>query len=380
MRITFLFILTFLINFNLFGEAPELRNVLPNSWRNLTVLSQVEFNSFILNNSDNLERINRKKIDLVYDFYNPSEYEVRYIYRQTFSNAVFYRVILTNENYTLFPGFTSRFFQAIIMYQNNEYKLLRMVSYGFLAHRLGWSENVVHRYMSLDIIEKDRFALGLMLTMADITVDANIRYVVERNVTPFSDCFYVPFNTMPDTLFDENYDGGYSRLAIYYAYFLVDTNIPLRYSIQNAFDNDVSTSYVFNNNISSNKELDFYIGSLSGSSNIDLSILNFELINGYAQSTSLYQANNRIKNIEFIIGHSQTGKYRRINYELEDNNMSFQRIILDINRISEYYGRFSLVINEIFNGTRYNDTCIAEINLYDWDFMPYVIEYDDNRK
>jgi hypothetical protein len=81
----------------------------------------------------------------------------------------------------------------------------------------------------------------------------------------------------------------YSTIRITASDCLVDPNVPLRYSLQNAFDGDPSTSYEENTD-------DDLI-------RLDLMYANYEktkqitIINGYAQNMDLYTRNNRVKEI-----------------------------------------------------------------------------------
>ncbi len=66
------------------------------------------------------------------------------------------------------------------------------------------------------------------------------------------------------------------------------------------------------------------------------------IINGYAQSESLYKSNNRIREI---------GNH----FVLRDNILDYQYIPARGTNIP---------FTGIYEGTKYNDTCIAELNYY----------------
>jgi hypothetical protein len=113
---------------------------------------------------------------------------------------------------------------------------------------------------------------------------------------------------------------------------LVDPNIPLRYTLQNAFDGDPATSYV------ENTEDDLILIRItSGAQKV-------AIINGYAQNMDLYMNNNRAKK---LIWPSEI--------ELADGMLDYQ--FAKIPHGQEFK------VSEIYKGNKYNDTCIAEINI-----------------
>lgn len=123
---------------------------------------------------------------------------------------------------------------------------------------------------------------------------------------------------------------------------LFDPRCPLKYSIQNAFDGNPATSYV------ENTEDDLFLIEIGFSGKFE----KLAIINGYALNTSLYKANNRVKCLSGDI-------------EFSDDNMNYQ--------IIKCLGNY-LPFDGIYNGEKYNDTCIAELNLYvnkSWLFGRY---------
>lgn len=124
---------------------------------------------------------------------------------------------------------------------------------------------------------------------------------------------------------------------------LIDKNNPFRYTIQSAFDQNPATSYVEDTEddlieIQFTWESDFKFRPKVS--------LQRRIINGYAKSKLLYLQNNRIKGISI---------YNDENYELSDN-------ILDSQIIPKDTGA-SFKVSSLFLGTKFSDTCIAEIDL-----------------
>lgn len=81
------------------------------------------------------------------------------------------------------------------------------------------------------------------------------------------------------------------------------------------------------------------------------------IINGYAQNNDLYLKNNRVKEIngnvysngELLFVHDDT-------LFLKDSILEYQ--------IFDWGPRQSFSVQKIYNGAKYSDTCIAELDFY----------------
>lgn len=123
-----------------------------------------------------------------------------------------------------------------------------------------------------------------------------------------------------------------------------------------------------NKNYGSTKVLDgdfstVWSEGVSGYGNGEWIILDFDniytvkkikIVNGLVNKKNGYYNNNRPKSLtlQFSDGSSQ-----KIN--LEDNNTGYQ--VVNINKIETSYVKF--VINSVYYGTKYDDTCIADIEI-----------------
>ena len=155
---------------------------------------------------------------------------------------------------------------------------------------------------------------------------------------------------------------------------LIDEKDTFKYTIQNAFDKNPATSYVedtdddlFSIRFVFAKELFFQNYSwVIGKS---LSINNISVINGYAANENLYFSNNRIKEL-IISSYNLENKKKSDNFLkelskiytgiLKDNNLSFSTIQIPKEKI--YSVTFSCT--QLYKGKKYNDTCLAEFDLY----------------
>ena len=79
-----------------------------------------------------------------------------------------------------------------------------------------------------------------------------------------------------------------------------------------------------------------------------------KIVNGLVNKKNGYYNNNRPKSLtlQFSDGSSQ-------NINLEDDNTGYQ--VVNINKIETSYVKF--VINSVYYGTKYDDTCIADIEI-----------------
>lgn len=123
-----------------------------------------------------------------------------------------------------------------------------------------------------------------------------------------------------------------------------------------------------NKNYGSTKVLDgdfstVWSEGVSGYGNGEWIILDFDniytvkkikIVNGLVNKKNGYYNNNRPKSLtlQFSDGSSQ-----KIN--LEDNNIGYQ--VVNINKVETSYVKF--VINSVYYGTKYDDTCIADIEI-----------------
>ena len=318
-------------------EPELLRNVMPNSWHKLLRLTETEEQAFIRENAEVLLEIERP-------IRNRNIHRYYSIYRQYVGIDTFYRILLTADNN---PDFMSRAisFSQYLVYQNT--LLHRPAGYNWkLATQFGYAGH----FESIDIICGAERAKGVLLTR--VTVNGM------DNDNPFDWSGVPRINGQPSGFTESNYylldnffSGSDSLIDITASNCLIDPDVPLRYSLQNAFDGDPSTSYVENT-----RDNLIYI---------DLVYANYEkitriaVINGYAQNLSLYSRNNRIKTIgieslEWNDDHSYLIFVKKDEFLLRDDHFTYQFFNVS----------FPSKINvlDIYRGEVYNNTCIAELN------------------
>ena len=338
----FVFIVIFTISvLGLYAEAPELRNVMPNSWRKVTKLTAAEEQTFVRENRAVFAKTKGIiRLDLFFTEQDVSKYKHYSIYKQQVGIDTFYRVLWTeNEK----PDFLS---PNISFWQNLLYKGIVVGEASYFA-LVATQNSHLGVFYSLDIISDNKGkAKGILKTFVSMHIEwSNNREkvwdIVSREKGQLSGGVYGWYYLMEEAL-KKAAGKEYLVIEIDGSDCLVDPNIPLRYGLQNAFDGDPSTSYVENTND------DLLVIKLAVK---DITCKKIAIINGYAQDMPLYKDNNRIKTIRLY--YPRSSKFYDI--ELADNTLRWQ--FIETNDCD-------IRTTEIYRGEKYNDTCISEYNLY----------------
>ena len=342
----------------LYAEAPELKNMMPNSWQKVTRLTEQEEAEFL------------SKVDLR-EYFREDDYayykqgsvllgkEKVYtrIYREKCNSLEIYRVlssevpveealqititdgVYTDEEKELFlkrPAIS----EIDFLKDGNIYKYIASIEYGAIY---GTYPGFSYNYENIMYRAKNSEDVGVFitdgLTLFDVIIvetDSN-EFIFEKckyKVRGRADCTY--YENVKDLV--EWGEDKADKVSIDVSDFLIDDmKCPLKYSIQNAFDGNPSTSYVENAKIDM-IEIKFciYTGYVPDK---------LAIINGYAQNNSLYKSNNRIKTVTDNSGSSA--------FELKDDRLDYQYVPWEENAV---------ISTDIYKGERYNDTCIAELN------------------
>jgi sporulation protein YlmC with PRC-barrel domain len=315
-------------------EPELLRNVMPSSWRKLSRLTEAEEQAFIRENAAALARVaeTMRNKDLGWNWII-SRFEYYSVYRQRVGTDTFHRVLVMAENTPDFLSPGIRFVQFLVY----EGTLLPLRDFSYIIagsyNAIGPTQHFdLMFFQSIDIIPGKERAKGILQTMVEVQTDDPNDWSGTAQRLKGQICGRTKSEYY---LMDDLLNGNLSSIEINASDCLVDPIIPLRYSLQNAFDGDPSTSYVTNAD-GELMNIQFYIDR-----NI---IQRYAVINGYAQNMVLYKNNNRIKTIG-INGLAV----------LNDDTLGYQMF-------DSIYQSFSVA--DIYKGDKYNDTCLAEINVY----------------
>ena len=348
----------------LYAEAPELKNMMPNSWQKVTRLTEQEEAEFL------------SKVDLReyfreddYAYYKQGsvllEKEKVYtrIYREKCNSHEIYRVlssevpveealqititdgVYTDEEKELFlkrPAIS----EIDFLKDGNIYKYIASIEYGAVY---GTYQGFAYNYENIMYRAKNSEDVGVFITeevYVYFDVRDNNEFMFERCKNQMKGnigwCTY--YESVKD-LVEWGEDKADSVLIDVSDFLIDDMKCPLKYSIQNAFDGNPATSYVENTE-NDMIEIRFYPGYVPDKQ--------MAIINGYAQNNSLYKSNNRIKTFK-----DRSGRHSS---ELEDDCLDYQYVPWEENAV---------ISTDIYKGERYNDTCIAELNFLcnnSWQF------------
>lgn len=354
----------------LYAEAPELKNMMPNSWQKVTRLTEQEEAEF-------LSKVDLREYfsDSNYAYYKQGsvllEKEKVYtrIYREKCNSLEIYRVlssevpveealqititdgVYTDEEKELFlkrPAIT----EIDFLKDGNIYKYIASIEYGAVY---GTYQGFVYNYENIMYRAKNAEDVGVFITEeVYVYFDArdNNEFMFEKckyKVRGRADCTY--YENVKDLVEWDRDERKANWITIECGDFLIDDmKCPLKYCIQNAFDGNPATSYV------ENTKDDVVSVIVDG---IGEGIEMVAIINGYAANMQLYKKNNRIS---YIVSSFPNHFDSDDNEYLEDDCLIYQCIQWEKN---------SVISTDIYKGERYNDTCIAELNFLcnnSWQF------------
>jgi hypothetical protein len=236
-------------------------------------------------------------------------------------------------------------FNHFLIYQNALFPSANNFSASSYGHTDSTQFGDIMQFSSKDIIQNGDRAIGVLLS--NVSVGGYVvyleewsssRYLERRNGQLFAsiEAEYFPFNI---SLREDRRSFG-----IQVSDMLIDPDSPLRYGIQNAFDDNPATAFVANSE-SGLFEIIVHNAYLPSS------ITKLAIINGFTRNPVSYRNNNRIKSVS-IYGLSDMQSNV---FELNDNIFSWQ-IIESFN--------YGFAATSVYKGERYNKTGISGFNIY----------------
>ena len=331
-----------------FSQAPELKNMMPNSYQKLTRLSEREERAF-------MESEAAIKAVSAIDNYHIKQKPLSELHYQVFAETdcglQFYRLLVSES--PLEAAYTAEYksktitadenlsentvFQIVfIKTKTNALQKIGLFPYADKWTTQGKTEGFTFNDLMIKTLNKSEIGFFVTEVSVGFLVDRSKLdenkvkidyYTCKNQIAAYNRTWFSKYHI------DESITGASKdSIDIQASDCLFDAKCPLKYSIQNAFDGNPSTSYVENTEDDLMK-VDVWLGQV---------VDKMGIINGYAQSNELYNANNRIKQIENY-------------FELEDNKLSYQFIPCRGTNIS---------FTSFYKGNKYNDTCIAEINYF----------------
>lgn len=123
-----------------------------------------------------------------------------------------------------------------------------------------------------------------------------------------------------------------------------------KYPVENIFDNNPNSAWV------KGKPGDGIGEWIEVGFEPEFNLSQIKIINGYAKSKEIYSANNRVKK---VVVNFSNGKPQE--FILQDNILGFQTLKLPK---PVKVDSLKITIKDIYQGTKYNDTCISEIQFF----------------
>ena len=354
------------------AEAPELKNMMPNSWQKLTRLSSAEEKAFF-QKAEVKSAI--QSIDDSFFMENKIEEKYYQVFTETDCGIQFYRFLISNipleegykreyKNKTLTNEECSKMQKKeeciwqIVFLKNKKNELQKILIRPYAEYWASQGTDEGYSFNDLMIKPLNKNEIGFFITEVSVafTVD---RKRWDQNIVP------VYYNTCKNQIaasndidfakykIKENIVSAWSKdgVRIQASACLFDSKCPFKYSIQNAFDGNPATSYV------ENTEDDLFDLDFQGLK--EFKVLGIAIINGYSLNNKLYFENNRMADFQF----NSRGKSDFINnLELKDGITSYQ---IFYNCFPNKPSSISSGINYFYKGSNYSDTCLAEINLMD---------------
>lgn len=356
-----------------FAEAPELKNMMPNSWQKLTRLSGAEEKDFFQKSEVRtaIQSINNS-------FFSKTKIEEKYyqVFAETNCGIEFYRFLISDtpleegytreyKNKTLTEEECSKMQEEkeciwqIVFVKNKKNELHSILVRPYAKYWVSQGEWEGYKFNDLMIKPLNKNEIGFYITEISVAFTAD-REKMKQNIVPIN------YHTCKNQIdasnnidfskykIKENIVSAWSkeRISIQASHCLFDSKCPFKYSIQNAFDGNPATSYVEN---TEDDLMKIVFRNISIRKNLQTK---FAIINGYGTNVLLYENNNRIRNCG--LNNSDNNPFL---IELKDNCLAYQ--INNIKRSDDAYtGLFEFIINDIFPGKKYKDTCIAELNFF----------------
>ena len=364
------------------AAAPELRNMMPNSWEKLARLTAEEEKGFLSQQQvkSDIEGIKSRS-------WGAPKYTIKEkrVYKEKANNVEFYRVLACNQNMADFlnaeyrdgaaakaeyDSFIKCSMQQTVYAKQEEREIYKICSLEYRVYGIsegnmetkGCEYFVFHDFL---IKELNKNEIGFFMTETSIGYQAELKnnnvgidYCKEKGqMCGANSSEFLRVKNEED--FVKALRDNDRRVRIQASDYLFDSRCPLKYSIQNAFDGNPATSYV------ENTEDDLMKIEFSGFKSMFNRKVNLAIINGYSSNKELYIANNRILNLNansYKVSDDKTELILRepISLELQDMNLKYQIVSFDYNN---RIGSFSFNVTKIVKGKFYNDTCLAELNL-----------------
>lgn len=315
--------------------------------------------AFVKKNVDNSSQVS-------YEF---PTFKYKELYSENYENGKLYRLLISDEpiSQDKILNMSYKYIGQVVFIINND--ILDLIDYNFFHYRGDhdgmWASSEVNVYEGIEVISRNNKIKGIMTHKSEVEVRTHVdedggRWTENKG---FSNASYYEWNDLQNPkkyeLVKNNvylFDRNNNHIQISSTRPLIDKKRPLMYTIQNAFDGNPATAYVEDTS-SSNIGITIKMKE-------ERSLLQLSIINGYGENKDLYQTNNSIKELEIGNDYS-TNEVLKLN-----NIFTLQKVSTKLYKNSS----FCIFSRSLNSGSKYNDTCIAELNLFFKKFGWFIEE------
>lgn len=321
--------------------------------------------SILRNHYETIITFIKKKVDnhsqVSYEY---PEFKYKELYSEDYDNGKLYRLLIADEPITQdkILNMSFKYICQVVFIISND--TLNLVDYAFFHYRGDhegmWASSVVDVYEGIEVISRNNKIKGLMSHKSEVEVrthsdEGGGKRWIENNGN--SNAKYYEWadlqNLKKYALVSNNvylFDGYNNHIEIHSTRPLIDKKRPLMYTIQNAFDGNPATAYV--------EDTDDDLLFISVYNKKFKNVTCMSLINGYSGNEDLYLKNNRVKKIgDYYISSEGSKRVYSDKYaNIEDIPNKKQIVKFDDSIFA---------VMELYNGTKYSDTCLSELDFYD---------------
>lgn len=225
-----------------------------------------------------------------------------------------------------------------------------------------WENGTKLKYEMVEIIQRNGNIKGFLFNYLEDIIDHHNR--AEENGV-YEEVYantaeYYRFEDIIENASEKcgnvKYLGDYSKISVTKIRTdqpLIDAKRPFMYTVNNVFDGNCATAYV-----EDTKDNLLFITVYNEKFE---KISKIKLVNGYSSNYELYNNNSRIKSLGDYYINSESLKNEKDFY----SNASVD--VKDLYREPQIlkWNESILAVTEIFDGQKYSDTCISELDFYD---------------
>ena len=296
--------------------------------------------------------------------YKYPDFKYNELYTEKYENGTIYRLLLADEEITADKILNMSFDyigQVIFLKEKDD---LYIIDYTFFRynedHDGMFASSKVDVYEGMEVINRNNQIKGVMKHKSEVEVrthtneDTGSHWIENKG---FSNADYYEWKDLQNpqkyNLIKDNvylFDGYNNRIEIESTRPLIDKKRPLMYTIQNAFDGNPATAYV------EDTDDDLFSISMNDVRTKDPKleeVVKIKIINGYSSSENFYFHNNRVKTISHYNWNTKANDFLAV----KDQAFIFQ----EIDYIS---GAGNFEVKELYKGSKYSDTCLAEVDFY----------------